>query len=648
MKTIAYSLFFCIIILLGGPESYSQSRGKGPEYSVKNKKAIRYFQESENYFIRRQYDQAIGLLEQAIDKAPEFSEAHIRLGTIYRAAGRYDKALEHLERASEINKKGELDAQALFSLGELYWQLGRYEEAEEHMKAFLAQNPRQKPLLNIANNIVEDAAFAKEQLKNPFPFTPEPLPEEINAHELQYFPVLTVDQQNLIFTRRISGAPQHDEDLVVARRSEEGSWMQAESISPNINTENNEGTCTISADGRTLIFTSCKGRQGYGSCDLYISRKTGDTWSAPANLGPAINSRSWESQPSLSADGRTLYFVSSRPGGKGGNDIYVSSLSADGEWSSPENLGETINTAFDEISPFLHANGQTLYFSSNGHRGMGGYDLFITEKEENGWQKPRNMGYPINTHEDQVSLFVTADGRKGYYAYEEKRSGRIGRSMIYQFDIPDQVRVRNRSNYVTGKVYDAVSRKPVGADITLYDIVDDGIVNSVSSDPQNGTYYMVLTEGSEYALYVNKKGYIFKSLAFNYGTNNTLEPVTIDVYLDPVRPGAATTLNNIFFNTGEHEIQPKSETELNRVVQFLQENPEVRIEVAGHTDDVGNAVYNQQLSERRAQAVYEYLIKAGVSSDRLKAKGYGQTRPMVVNDSEENRQRNRRIEFRIL
>ena len=637
-----FLLFLCI--QLG---ALGQSR-KAPDYSVKNKKAIRYYQESENFYIRRQYGQAIQLLEQAIDKAPEFTEAHIRLGAIYRAVGQYEKALQHLEQADQSGKKGQQEPQALFSLGELYWQLGRYDEAEEKMRAFLAQNPRQKPLLDIANNIVEDAAFAKEQLKNPLPFAPQPLPETVNAFELQYFPVLTVDQENLIFTRRKSNAPQHDEDLMISRRNPQGGWLPAESISANINTADNEGTSTISADGRVIIFTSCKGRQGYGSCDLYISRRTGDRWSEPQNLGPGINSRNWESQPSLSADGRTLYFVSNRPGGRGGNDIYVSSLNQAGEWSKPVNLGEKVNTAFDDISPFIHANGQTLYFASNGHTGMGGYDLFLTELQEGQWQEPRNMGYPINTHEDQVSLFVTADGKVGYYAYEEKRNNQIARSMIYRFEIPEQVRVRNRSNYVTGQVFDAQTRQPIAASITLFDIIDDLIAGSVVSDPESGEYFMVLTEGSEYALYVNKEGYIFKSLAFNYGKNNTLEPIRIDVYLEPIRAGVATTLNNIFFETDQFQIQSKSETELQRVVQFLKENPEVRIQIAGHTDNVGSAAYNQQLSEKRAQAVHDFLVRAGIAPGRLQAKGYGQSEPVVPNDTDENRQMNRRIEFRIL
>ncbi|WP_017731384.1 OmpA family protein [Nafulsella turpanensis] len=638
---------FVLLLMLFSTSVLSLAQSRQQEYSVRSKKAIRLFEESENYFIRRQYGQAVQLLKESLGKEEDFLEAHLRLGAIYRAVGQYDEALAHLEQANQL-ADGAPNPQALFSLGELYWQLGKYEQAEKQMTQFLSLQPRQKALVSIAENIVADAAFALEQLKNPLPFKPEPLPAEVNEAALQYFPVLTVDQQNLIFTRRLTPGPQDDEDLVISRRDEQGNWQAPVSISSNINTEGNEGTSTISADGRTLIFTSCRGRNGYGSCDLFISYKTGNEWSEPKNLGPIINSAAWESQPALSADGRTLYFVSNRPGGVGQNDIYRSMQDETGNWEVVENLGKTVNTSFDEVSPFIHANGQTLYFGSNGRRGMGGYDLFVTEQEEEGWQEPRNLGYPINNHEDQVSLFVTADGEEGYYAYEEKGGGANDRSLLYRFKIPEAVQVRNRSNYVSGKVYDAETKKPLGAAVTLFDIVDEQVVNKVSSDSVNGTYYIVLTEGSEYALYVNKPGYLFKSLAFNYGTNNTLEPIAIDVYLEPIRAGVSTTLNNIFFETDEYQLQPKSETELERVVQFLKENPKVAIEIAGHTDNVGNASYNQQLSEKRARAVYNFLVEAGISPSRLQAKGYGQSKPIAPNDTEENRQKNRRIEFRVL
>jgi OOP family OmpA-OmpF porin len=645
MRTIV--LFFLLISLSLSMDAYGQKR-RSPDYSVKNKKAIRFYEEAENYYVRRQFEQAAQLLQRAIQKAPDFREAHVRLAAIYREVGAYERALVHLEAARDAAGKGQAPPESLFALGELSWQMGNYEQAEAYMQEFLSRNPRQQKLVNEAGRIAENARFAREQLQNPLPFKPEPLPEVVNAYELQYFPVLTVDQQNLIFTQRVSSHPQHEENLMISRRDAQGNWQAPESISPNINTQDNEGTSTISADGRTLIFTSCKGRQGYGSCDLYISQKTGDTWSEPENLGSAINSRNWESQPSLSADGRTLYFVSNRPGGVGGNDIYMSRLTQEAGWSRPENLGSPVNTPRDEISPFMHANGQTLYFASNGHKRMGGYDLFMTEVHDEEWLEPRNMGFPINNHEDQVSLYVTPDGRQGYYSDEEMQGGRVKRSMLYRFDIPEPVRVRHRSNYITGRVFDAETREPIEADITLLDINEDEMVENVSSDPEHGTYYIVLTEGSEYGLYVNKRGYIFQSLSFNYQEDDMLEPIELDVYLEPVRSGAATILNNIFFESGQHRIQPKSEPELIRVAEFMKENPEIKIEIAGHTDNVGDAAYNQQLSEKRAQAVHDYLEAAGVAPDRMRARGYGQDKPLAPNNSEGNRQRNRRIEFSIL
>lgn len=646
MNKIAFFLMLIMLGLIMTVHSQPRPSRKSPEYSVKNKKAIRYYEESENYYVRRQYGQAIQLLQQAVDRAPEFREAHIRLGSIYRTVGEYEKALGHLEAARDAG--GKQESESIFALGELAWQMGNYQQAEDYMEDFLSRDPRQPTLRSAAVSILENTRFAQEQMRNPHPFKPEPLPDHVNAHELQYFPVLTVDQQNLIFTQRISSSPQHEENLLIARRDAQGNWQAPESISPNINTTDNEGTCTISADGRTLIFTSCKGRQGYGSCDLYISHKTGDTWSEPENLGSAVNSRSWESQPSLSADGRTLYFVSNRPGGLGGNDIYMSRLTQEAGWSRPENLGAPVNTPQDEISPFIHANGQTLYFASNGHQNMGGYDLFVSELLDDEWQEPRNLGFPINTHEDQVSLYVTPDGLQGYYSDEERKNNRVQSSKLYRFDIPEPVRVRNRSNFISGRVFDAQSQEPIEAGITMLDVNKGEMIESVRSDPENGTYYIVLTEGSEYALYVNKEKYIFQSLSFNYSEEEMTEPIKLDIYLQPVRSGVATVLNNIFFETDQHSIQPKSETELIRIIEFLKENPGINVEIAGHTDNVGNATYNQELSEKRARAVYDYLVAAGIPTGRLKAKGYGQSKPLVPNDSEQNRQQNRRIEFLIL
>ncbi|EMR04431.1 OmpA family protein [Cesiribacter andamanensis] len=643
-----HKLLYLLVTLIWLATAGSALAQRPATYSTSNKKAIKAYEASENYMMRRQWREVISLLEEAVKRDGEFVEARVRLATAYRTVGMQDAAIAQLEAAANP-KKGAAAPEALFALGELYWQTGRYQQAQEKLQAYQATNPRQKPLLAATHQMLAGTEFALKQLQNPLPFDPKPMPQQVNKFPQQYFPVLTVDARTLIFTARESSSTQDMEDLYISRKGEGGEWSAPESLSDVINTAYNEGTATISADGRTLIFTSCQGRRSYGRCDLYISQKTGASWSEPRNIGSAINTRHWESQPSLSADGRTLYFVSDRPGGQGSRDIWVSSRNEQGEWSEARNLGAPINTPGEEISPQIHANGQTLYFSSNGHVGMGGYDLFLSEQQQDGsWQQPRNLGYPINTHEDQVSLFVTADGSQGFYSQEVMRGGQLQSSTLYQFGLPESARVRNRSSYVTGRIFDAQTKKPLGATVQLYNLASQKMEQEVSADPETGLYYMVLTEGAPYALYVNRQGYLFKSLSFDFGRGQNFNPVTLDVYLDPIRAGMITRLNNIFFETDKYAIQARSETELQRVADFLRQNPDLRIEISGHTDDVGNAAYNQQLSEKRAQAVYQWLADQGIPAGRLKAKGYGQTQPQLPNTSDENRQQNRRIEFRIL
>jgi OmpA-OmpF porin, OOP family len=637
-------LLLSLVCLLGTAPARAQNPAS---YSTKNKKAIKAYQASENYMVRRQWREVISLLEEAVSRDVDFVEARLRLATAYRTVGLQQQAIAQLEAAANP-RKGTAAPEALFALGELYWQTGQYQPAKEKLEAFMATNPRQKPLIAASRQMLAGTTFALNQLQNPLPFDPQPMAEQVNKFPLQYFPVLTVDGRTLIFTGREGSSPQDMEDLYVVNRGEDGSWSSPESLSDVINTEYNEGTATISADGRTLIFTSCQGRRSYGRCDLYISQKTGSKWSEPRNIGAAINTKHWESQPSLSADGRTLYFVSDRPGGLGARDIWVSYRNDQGEWSEATNLGAPINTPGDEISPQIHANGQTLYFSSNGHVGMGGFDLFLSEREGDRWQEPRNLGYPINTHEDQVSLFVTADGSQGFYSQEVMRGGQLASSKLYHFGLPETAQVRNRSSYVTGRVFDAESKKPLGAAVQLYNLSSQQKEQEVAADAETGLYYMVLTEGASYALYVSQPNYLFKSLSFDVGKGGALKPVTLDVYLDPIKAGMITRLNNIFFETDKYAIQPRSETELRRVADFLKHNPAVQIEIAGHTDDVGNAAYNQQLSEKRAQAVYQWILEQGISPKRLRAKGYGQAQPQLPNTSDENRQQNRRIEFRVL
>ncbi len=593
----------------------------------------------------RNYSEAITYLEMAIEKDPGFAEAHLRLGTNFLSIGDYPNARGYLEEAVSLIPDDPKTIGAQLALADMYYREGSYEMALKFLQKFKSFNPPPK-MVKSAAKLEQNANFALAQIKNPLPFDPQPLPDNVNVYDLQYFPVLTADQNTLIFTRRRSRDPQFDEDMVTSSKNPDGSWSDPESISENINTKFNEGTCTISANGRTIIFTSCSGRSSMGSCDLYISYKLGDEWTDPENMGTNINSRNWESQPSLSADGRMLYFVSDRTGGYGKRDIWKSHW-VDGKWTKSVNLGATINTADEEVSPFIHVNGQTLYFSSKGFLGMGGFDIFYSEWQGGKWTAPKNLGYPINTADDQVSLFITADGKKGYYSYEQKGANSY-KSLLYDFQVPEAIRIKSKSNYIAGKVLNIETKRPLQAKVELYDINADSLKSTVTSDSLTGDYLQILTDGSEYALYVSQTGYIFESLRFDYQESQDREPILIDIFLKPIRSGSTSTMNNIFFDVDEYKIKQKSSTELNKTVLFLQTNPSIRIEIAGHTDNSGSDSHNQQLSLNRAKAVYEFLINQEINPKRLGYKGYGSTVPVAPNDSEENRQLNRRIEFKIL
>ncbi len=634
-----------ILLSFGCLNTFAQ---KNQTYTTKSKKAIAYYHESEMFMVRRQYNQALDLLNLATDKDDDFVEAYNRKGYIYGLMRDQETAKVNYSKVIELEPQNPKFSNAYYFLSEIAIKNGKYDEAKALVNKFLSIQPIDLKLAPYAGKILQSIKYAEENIDKALPFNPRPLPKTVNALMLQYFPVLTADQQSIIFTGRKGLSGNYDEDLYISEKDSNGEWTKPNSISELINSPNNEGTCTISGDGRTLIFTSCLGRKGYGSCDLFISKKIGNDWTRPKNLGSAVNSKYWESQPSLTADGRTLYFVSDRPGGLGKRDIYVSYLKKDGTWSPPVNLSKPVNSEEDEVSPFIHANGQTLYFASDGHPGFGSFDLFYSELSQNIWSEPENLGYPINTYEEQVSLFVTSDGKKGYYS-NENLNNRVGaKSALYEFDMPAEIQVSHKSNFVKGQVIDSETREYISAQVELFDLSTNKLVSSVTSDKISGEYLMVITEGMEYALYVNKSGYLFKSLTFDYKQKSQLEPVTIDIYLDPIKKGTTTTLNNLFFDVDKYDLKDKSITELEKVRRFLEENPTVNIGVAGHTDNSGSVSYNKELSINRAKSVYQYLVERGIAENRLKFRGYGQEQPVVPNDSEENKQKNRRIEFVIL
>lgn len=611
-----------------------------------NKKAQEAYDQAAKRYAERKPAEALSLYQKALERDPAFGEAAFQMGRLYDADRQPERAADWYRKAVELKPDSPVTLPAYAWLGSFYLKKGSYAEAQTLLEKVKAKSPP-GVLSRRAARQLETIRFADDAMKKPLTFRVNRLPDMVNAFDSQYFPVLTADRETMIFTGIAN--PLGDEDLYVSRREEAQGWSKPVSLSSVINTPDNEGTAAISADGRTLVFTVCQGkRRGFGNCDLYASYRRGDDWSEPENLGADVNSPSWDSQPALSADGRTLYFVSDRPGGMGKRDLWVCQREAEGRWGAARNLGKAINTPEDDVSPFLHANGHTLFFASEGYVGLGGFDVWMSEGDGQTWTKPENVGYPLNTHEDQVGLFVTADGKKGYYSVEERIEKDRRRSSLYECEIPEQLAARfKRANVLKGLVTDAKTRQPVEAEVELYNLKTNQLEGRVSSDHASGAYAVVLPEGGEYAVTVSRAGYFFKSLSFDFSAKAGADK-HLDLPLEPLKKDAREALNNVFFESGKWDLDEKSKPELDKLVRLLKANPALRLEISGHTDDVGDDKRNLDLSLRRANAVRDYLTAAGIDPKRLETKGYGETRPVVPNTTDEARQQNRRMEARIL
>lgn len=607
--------------------------------STKNKKAIELYNNADNYRVRGQYPEAINMLHEAIQKDKEFEEAYYRLAITYKAMGDIRKATEAYERGllhtHDVNRK----MNYWYDLADVYLKQGEYQKSFDYCTQFQGigkTDIKRNAYINLWKSQAEFSIASRGQKSK---YKISPLSDTVNKFPMQYFPVITADNQQLIFTARFGGGRNENEDIMLSERAANGSWSFPKSLSGNINTVRREGACTISADGRHLIFTVC----GERGCDLFESRKQGNIWSAPRNLGPNINSTSWDAQPSLSADGNELYFVSDRKGGVGGYDIWYSKLDKSG-WSKAQNLGPSVNTIFDEISPYIHVNNKTLYVVSNGYPGYGGYDIYYVNKLGSAWSTPKNMGNPLNDHFDQYSFVVSSSGSIAYYSREESKN----KSRLYQIQIPEELVVKSKGNVIKGVVADSKTSAPLDAVVELFDLGKRERVSQVTSDSVTGEYLAVLPGGAEYALYVSREGYLFQSLHFNYTVKNDSVPLVKNVALQKIEKDASIVLNNLFFDFDKYELREESFTELTELVNFLTAHPELNIEIRGHTDNLGKEEYNQNLSLLRATAVAEFLQKQGISASRLRVNGYGSRIPLAPNNTEDNRALNRRIDFRVI
>ncbi|MDF2454410.1 MAG: yiaD [Cytophagaceae bacterium] len=613
---------------------------------TKNKKAIKYYALAESYIQGRQFDPAIEALENALKEDNQFIDAYFKLGSIYMLYAKNSIAKKYYMKGADLDTNNVKSATAYFIVGEISIKEGDYATAKKYFQYVMNVKPNNKKLTDKAPKYMETCIFAVEAMKHPVAFKPVILPNNINNSFVQAYPVVTADRKTLLYTVR-SGQKSTDDENIFTSKWENGKWATPYSISTTINTKYNEGASSMSADGKTIVFASCNRADGVGSCDIYISYKEGEEWSVPENMGKKVNAAGWDSEPSLSADGKVLYFSSERSGGYGREDIYVSYKQENGTWGVAKNLGPVINTEGREVSSFIHASGSTLYFSTNNRPGMGEFDIFRSDLGDTSWTTPVNVGYPINTADNDATLFITADNEKGYYSVYDKKDYNNMRSYLYEFDVPEVLKAKHKSTYAKGKVFDADTKKPLKADIELYNLATAARMQWCTSDSINGGYILVLSEGMDYAVHAGKKGYLFESIQFNYKNAKAFDPLTLDIYLKPIKKGATTKLNNIYYETNSYALDSRSTAELNKLLAFMKLNATTKLELAGHTDNVGNEADNLKLSGNRAKAVYDYLISKGADKTRLTFKGYGKSVPVADNGTEDGRAKNRRLEVKV-
>ena len=629
------------------------------EYTSTNKKAIKFYEEGKRYYDVRQDKRAEELLLKAIDEDKKFMEPHAILAVLCLEQNRLKDREVHLLAATKIAPR--LYVENYFFLAETQFDLDKFEDAKMNYNTFLSFsriNPNEK---EEAVFKLKCADFAMEAKKNPSPVKFSNMGAAINSPQNEYFPSMTADENYFLFTRHLPCADcisKYQEDLFISKNLG-GNWSESKMIE-ELSSRGNEGAPSISADGNYMFITISQeidGRymgglaQGLGSCDIFYTQKVDGRWIKPVNLGSKVNSAMWESQPSFSSDGKTLYFVRGTPQRNGtikGIDIYCSVIDKDGKFGQAVRLPSNINTSKDEQSVFIHPDNQTLYFSSEGHVGMGRADIFMSHKKADGsWGNPVNLGSPINSSDDENSLLVSASGRMAYFASD--RDGGLGGLDLYQFEVPASMKPE-KITYVKGKVFNAKTNQPLEANFELVDL-GTSVEVTKSYSQRDGEFLVTLNANKNYLVNVNKDGFLFYSDNFSLKDVEAdfNKPFLLNIPLQPIDTGSVVELKNVFFEVNKWDLKPESKSELDKLVSFLMKNPSLRIELGGHTDNTGDKKANVTLSSNRAKAVYDYLITNGkIAATRLSFKGYGDSKPKAANDTAENKAKNRRTEFKVI
>lgn len=610
------------------------------------------FKDGGKYYKHARYEEAIKKFNEALKYQNRSDKAWFYLAMSFKRNKQPEQASIAFEKLRGVNPN--YNPAFYFEGGEVFIELNRLSKAERYFETFLKKFPdvpKNTMKRHEAKNRLEYAQKSRE-IRQQDNTTSDPiLVSKLNSSANDYAPQVNPIGTRLYFTSVRQGgfdnvqdssrANHYGEDIYVSNL-QNNAWSDPRMLPEPINSINDDFGSAFTGDGQTMVYVRCGGKESVGNCDLYITTLDGTKWSEPVNMGNVVNSKDWESQPTISSDGTRIIFTSSRDGGYGGADLYMTEINHLGDWGIPQNLGGIINTPLSDNSPFLAADGKTLYYATSGHPGQGGVDIFYSVFENGKWAKPINLGAPINSSGEDKNFSISGSG-KAYFS-----SSRNSDSYnIYETELPDYLKPKPTA-VIEGVVSNANTDEPLGALVLIEDIDTGELIAINKSNSESGEYLVVLPAGRNYSVSASKDGYFFYSQSFDLPKDTTYQEITKDIGLEPIEKGTKVVLNNIFFESGRAELKPISYVELNKAAELLQNNGSMVIEVGGHTDNLGSEDANLRLSQARANAVVEYLKLAGIEEARLQAKGYGESTPIADNSTNDGRKANRRTEFVIV
>ena len=620
-----YFVFFFVLLFCNTSKLLAQ------ENNVKNK----VYQKALAAFELKDFPTSIKILEGLLEKNQKNAEASLFLFQVYAETKQYEKSINAFEKLMQADTT--LFLPYIVKYASQYAILGNYNKAASIVESYKSILPSY--LKSKATELLTVCSFAAS-----YPIQKEIKVENagdsINTADAEYFPSITVQDSLFLFMRRSSFKR---EDFYTSTLTK-NKFSKAIPLSDDLNREEKKGSMSLTQDLNTLYYAADYNQKGYGRYDIYKVTKTKKGWSEPKNIGKNINSDYWDSAPSIAPDNQALYFCSNRPGGYGGIDIYVAYKNEKGYWEEAVNMGPTINTAGDDQAPFMHADNKTLYFSSNGWPGFGGSDLFVIRKKIDGnWSNPMNLGYPINTFDNEGSIAVAGNGYEGYIASD--RADSRGSLDIYKVILSLNTRP-NKTFYVNGFIADAITKKPIAGELVLMNTNEETSTMKIKVD-SNGNFILGLPYLDSIGIRVNSKDHEFASTILSLENINNLSSSTLNFYLAPIIKIFTKNFNNIFFEINKAMLNKKSYLELDALITYLQSEPTALILIEGHTDNRGDSVQNNLLSAKRANTIATYLMSKGIDASRIKTIGLGGSQPISDNATEEGRIKNRRTSFTI-